>query len=335
MEINILPTRKFFEQDISYIKRNIPPECNLVIPESYTETDLLRYAPITDIFLGSLISKDLCKAAPNLKFIQVPWTGVDNLDFKTIQEIGVTVCNSHSNAYAVAEHAVALMFASAKKISFHDSELRKGNWNRPKPDGSNELSPFSKRISNSKVGIIGFGHIGKTIRDYLEGFKCQFHVVDETVKNKNIVENTTFYSPEETDVVLPILDYVFICVPLTERTRGFINTNFFQNLNDTAILINVSRGEVIDEDALFSALKSKKIAGAGIDTWYNYPKNPNEETFPSTKNPFHELNNITLSPHRSAFIEGELPHLDDVIVNINRAVEGLEPINVISPKRKF
>jgi len=330
MEIKVLPTRKFFEKDIQYIKERLHPGCELLMPDSYAESDLIKLAAQADIFLGPVISKALCKAAPKLQFIQVPWTGVDNLDFSLIAELGIKVCNSHSNAYAVAEHAIALMLDVAKKIAYHDAELRKGNWNRPKPDSSNEITPFSKRISNSNIGIIGYGHIGKTIHKFLSGFGCAFFVIDASVKTNYSNDDTHFFPISETLELLKQLDVLFICVPLTASTRKLVSPNFLNRMNKTAILINTSRGEVIDENALFTSLNTHQLAGAGIDTWYNYPKNQNEPTYPSVNNPFHELKNIVLSPHRSAMIDGELPHLDDAIININRAAKGLEPLNAIS-----
>lgn len=335
MEIKILPTRKFFEKDITYIKSKLSPVCEFIIPHDYSLDTLKKHAHEANIFFGGLISKELCSEAPKLKFIQVPWTGVDNLNFKEIEEIGITVCNSHSNAYAVAEHAISLLFDIAKKISYHDVELRKGNWNRPKQDGVNEVSPFSRRISNSKIGIIGFGHIGKTIKEFLSGFSCEFHIVDATINDKYENGNSTFYPIIQIDELLPFVDFIFISVPLTEKTNSFINAEFFSKLNNSAILINISRGEVINEDALYYALINNQISGAGIDTWYNYPKNSLEPTFPSLKNPFHGLKNLVLSPHRSAFIDGELPHLNDAIDNINRAAKGLDPLNIVSTLNKY
>lgn len=335
MEIKVLLTRKFFEQDIQYLKQHLNPDCKLIVPDSYLEEDLLKMAKDTDVFLGPVISEKLCLVAQNLKFIQIPWTGVDNLNFSEIEKIGVTVCNSHSNAYAVAEHAIALMMDVAKKIAYHDAELRRGNWNRPKQDGSNELSPFSMRVSNKNVGILGYGHIGKAIHEFLRGFKCTFYISDSSIK-KSEVENGNFYfNPLHNDEFLNQVDFLFICVPLTNSTRGFINEGFISKLKKSAILINTSRGEVIDENALFEALKNGMICGAGIDTWYNYPNKAGDVVFPSEKNPFHTLNNLTLSPHRAAFIENELPHLDDAIMNLNRATEGKPPLNIISTKNKF
>lgn len=335
MEIKVLLTRKFFDQDIHYLLEKLNAECHLIIPEDYSESNLIKLAEDADVFFGATISEKLCHAAPNLKFIQIPWTGVDNLNFEEIEKIGVTVCNSHSNAYAVAEHAITLMLDAAKKITYHDTELRKGNWNRPKMDGSNEISPFSLRVSNKNVGILGYGHIGKAIHEFLSGFKCTFYISDFSFQKTAIENGNYFFSPEQTDDYLKFMDFVFVCLPLTKETKGYINQALLSKLKRTSILINTSRGEVIEEDDLYYALKEGIINGAGIDTWYNYPKISSEKTFPSKKNPFHELKNLVLSPHRAAFIENELPHLDDAIANLNRASEGNPPLNIISTKNKF
>lgn len=335
MEIKILPTRKFFEKDIEYIKSKISSECEFLIPDNYSVDALKKYATEANVFLGGLISKELCAAASKLKFIQVPWTGVDNLNFKEIAEIGIPVCNSHSNASAVAEHAISMMLAAGKKISFHDAEMRKGNWNRPLPDGSNSISPFSKRIYGSNVAIVGYGHIGKLIHKMLVGFNCNFKIVDAADFSEKKDKRTTFYKPSSLNEVLPQSEFVFISVPLVESTKDMVNRDFFTEMKSSAILINISRGEVINENDLFNTLKTNTIAGAAIDTWYNYPKNALEPTLPSVVNRFEELENLVMSPHRSAMIEGELPHLDDAIDNLNRAAKGLKPINIISVKNKY
>lgn len=334
MEINVLLTKKFFEEDITYLNQSLLPEVKLIIPKDYGEENLLKYATDANVFLGGLISEPLCDASPNLKFIQIPWTGVDNLNFDTIQKIGVRVCNSHSNATAVAEHALALLFDAAKKISYHDHELRQGNWNRPKTDNTNEVSPFSKKISGKKIGIIGYGHIGKRIQTFLSGFNCEFYISSTSIKQKYSEGNKYFYPSDSFDAIC-FVDYLFICVPLTDKTKGFMNKNVFDSMKNSSVLINTSRGEVLNEVDLYNALKNNDISGAGIDTWYNYPKNSNEPTMPSLKSHFWELDNIVMSPHRAGFIENELPHLDDAIININRTVYGFEPFNIISLKNKY
>ena len=336
MAVNVVLTRKFFDADLQFIKNGVKEGANIIIPDAFTEDDLMKYAPDADIFFGPVISKPLCEAAKHLKFIQVPWTGVDNLNFDLIREIGVKVCNSHSNAYAVAEHALALMFDAAKKISYHDRLMRTGDWNRPKPDKSNVVAPFSKRVSMSQVGIIGYGHIGKIIRQYLSAMDCKFHIADISVSEKNTEDCALFYPINSLVELLSNVDYVFLCVPLTAETRGFFGQKQFEAMREDAIMINTSRGEIVDEAALYDALSNKRIGGAGMDTWYNNPKNPFDTNCkPSLNYPFESLDNLVLSPHRAAMIAGELPHLDDAVMNINRTIDGLEPLNVVSADKKF
>ncbi len=336
MAINVLLTRKFFPADIRHIQDGVRPGCKLIIPEAFSEEDLLPYAKDADIFFGPVISKRLCAAADHLRFIQVPWTGVDNLNFDLIREIGVKVCNSHSNAYAVAEQAVALMMDAAKKLSYHDRTMRAGDWNRPKPDGSNKVSPFSKRISGSRSCIVGFGHIGRLIQQYLSGFGCTFSIADISVTEPRQEGDVSFFPMDRLDDALNGADFVFLCVPLTDQTRGFWGDAQFRQMGQEAILINTSRGEIVDEDALYRALSGNLIAGAAMDTWYNNPKNPFDISCPpSLAHPFQELDNLVLSPHRAAMIAGELPHLDDAILNINRTIEGLDPLNVVSIDNRF
>lgn len=335
MAVNVLLTRKFFDADIQYIKNNVKEGCNLIIPDAFTEDVLVESAKDADILLGPVISKAVCAAAPHLKFIQVPWAGVDALNFDLIREIGVKVCNSHSNAYAVAEHAIALMLDSAKKIAYHDRNMRDGEWNRPKPDKSNVISPFSKRVSGSTVGIIGYGHIGRLIKQYLSAFGCKFIVADAFFTESRQEDGISFFTMNEINTVLNNSDYLFLCVPLTATTREFFGMSEFAEMKNSAILINTSRGEIVHEGSLYEALYNNMIAGAAFDTWWNNPKNPFEKAVPSLSYPFEKLGNLILSPHRAAMVEGELPHLDDAILNINRTIDVLEPLNEVSVDKKF
>jgi len=334
--MKVLLTKPFFEKDLQYIKARLHDNIELIIPSDFQEESLISKACEADILFGGFISEKLLQASIVLKFIQIPWTGVDNLNFDLLKKYKVTVCNSHSNATIVAEHAVTLMLDASKKISYHDRLLREGNWNRVKPEYSNEINPFSKLISGSHVGIIGFGAVGKKIYSLLQGFKCSFKVFtkNEVDLNKDY-SKTNYFQPSDISHEAYDLDVIFVCVPLTKETMGSINTRFLSSMNPKAILVNISRGEVILEADLYNALKQKIIAFAAIDTWFNYPKINNEVTFPSLKYDYHLLNNLVLSPHRAGYAEGSFPHLDDAIENLNRSEEGRDLINIVSLTNKY
>jgi phosphoglycerate dehydrogenase-like enzyme len=329
--MNILLTKKMMSQDIAYIQSGLSSDIKLIFPESYDEATLVNNVSKAEVLLGGFFSEGLLSHARNLKFAQIPWTGVDNLDFDLLRKHNVVVCNSHSNSEVVAEHAVAMMMDAAKKLSYHDREMRKGNWNRLFPDTQNNISPFSQKISGSKIGIIGFGAIGQSIVNMLKGFSCSFHVftrsglIAEEFKNK-----VEWFKIKDFIDKAKELDVVFVAIPLTKETQGIIDKHFFNAMSANSILINISRGQVLNPTHLYDVLLNKQIGGAAIDTWYNYPSPSNPMVFPSLEFPFHELDNIILSPHRAGYIDSGFPHLDDAIENLNRFVKGESLKNIIS-----
>lgn len=329
--MKVLLTKDFLPGDLDYISMRLLPGIELVSPRSYDDLSLRELAPEADVLLGGYVSEILLSYATKLKFIQIPWTGIDNLDFELLGKHNITVCNSHSNAGVVAEHAVAMMFDAAKKITYHDKLLRQGKWNRVNPGRSNEISPFSSMVSKSKVGVVGFGAIGRKIFEFLKGFDCIFKVFNkEEVMFRKEMCNLTVFPTSAIHSELNDLDYVFVAVPLTPSTRKMINKDFLSSMNREAVLINISRGEVVNEKDLYDAVYTKSIAFAAIDTWFNYPTHDMPEVFPSADFDFHLLDNIVLSPHRAGYMKAGFPHLDDAIENLNRFYQGKSLINVVS-----
>lgn len=333
MSLKVLLTRKFSQTDILFLKERLESDITLVEPRDYDETSLVKEVSDIDVLFGPFISEKLLIEAKRLKFIQIPWTGVDSLNYNLLRKYSLTVCNSHSNSAAVAEHAVALMMAASKKIAYHDRIMRKGNWNKVFNDS--QITPFSKPVTNSNIGFIGFGAIAKNIYSITQGFGCNYYAFTNTGKAINSYMDVEFKTFSLFKKNARNLDYLFICVPLTNSTRGFINREILNCLSTKCILINISRGEVIDEESLFRALNERIIHGAGIDTWYNYPNKDNPQVFPSKNYNFHLLDNLILSPHRAGYLEGDFPHLNDAIENLNRANNGLELINRISIEKEY
>jgi phosphoglycerate dehydrogenase-like enzyme len=329
--MKVLLTKKMMSQDIEYIQSNISPNIQLVFPASYDESMLINYVPDAEVLFGGFFSEGLLSNAKKLKFAQIPWTGVDNLDFGLLSKHNVVVCNSHSNSEVVAEHAVAMMMDAAKKISYHDREMREGNWNRLFPNTQNIISPFSKKITGSTIGIIGFGAIGQHIVNMLQGFSCSFHVFTRSgVVAEEFKSKVQGFQIKDFLDKAKELDVVFVAIPLTKETQGMIDENFFNAMSEHSILINISRGQVLNPAHLYDALHNKQIGVAAIDTWHNYPSQSNPKVFPSLEFPFHELDNIILSPHRAGYVDSGFPHLDDAIENLNRAIVGEPLINVVS-----
>jgi phosphoglycerate dehydrogenase-like enzyme len=329
--MKVLLTKKMMSQDIQYIQSKLSTNIELIFPESYDEATLINNASEAEVLFGGFFSEGLLIRAKNLKFAQIPWTGVDNLDFDLMRRYNVVVCNSHSNSAVVAEHAVAMMMDASKKLTYHDREMRAQNWNRIFPDTQNKISPFSKKITGSKIGIIGFGAIGQNIMTMLQGFNCKFHVFTRsgTVAERFRSKVFVFQIKDFVDIAQD-LDVVFVAIPLTNETNGMIDGRFFNSMSEQSILINISRGGVLNPAHLYYALINKEIGAAAIDTWYNYPTQSNPKVFPSLEFPFHELDNIILSPHRAGYVDSGFPHLDDAVDNLNRSVKGVPLKNIIS-----
>lgn len=333
--MKVLLTHPFLPADINYIKERIVKGIEIIIPHDFDEMTLISYAYDVDVLFGGFISRPLLESAQKLSFIQIPWTGIEKVNIELLIEKKIILCNSHSNSLVVAEHAIALMMDAAKRLSYHDRLLRKGYWNRPGINNEFNVSPFSSQIYNSNVCIIGFGAIGSKIARLLSGFNCKIHVVSKEWNSKDIFDSITYYYPHCLEKVLPYQKFVFISVPLTKETINMVDDNFFNLMSPDSILINISRGEIIDERALFYALSSKKIAFAALDTWYNYPSKNEPFVFPSKKFPFHTLDNIVLSPHRAGFSEDGFPHLDDAIDNLNAFFKGEKLKNIVDFNKRY
>jgi phosphoglycerate dehydrogenase-like enzyme len=329
-KIKILLTRELSPVEIDYINKNLDENYILILPEKYTEEELLKNVEDADILLGDTITKSILDKGTKVKLIQVPWAGVERLDFDVLSDYNIPVCNSHSNALCVAEYGVGLLLSIAKKIPYHDKLLREGNWNRNyNKENDGRLSPYSSYITNKTVGFIGYGNIAKNMAKLMRGFNCKYMAIVSN-RERQYEELDFVGDVEDLDYVLSNSDYVVVAAALTKETRGMLNINNLTKMKKTGYIINISRGKIIDEESLYYVLENKLIAGAAIDTWYNYPMNSKEVTYPSKKFDFHKLDNIIISPHRAAQIIGEVPYLDDAIYNINEFSKNRNYINKLN-----
>jgi len=176
----------------------------------------------------------------------------------------------------------------------------------------------------------------KGVHRLLAGFNPEISVVNRSGQLASTDGSVQVYSFEQILTALEGADAVFIAVPLTPGTKGLFNESCFKALNENSIVINVARGTVIDEQALYQALVEQAIYGAGIDTWCNYPK-PGESTntWPSQHHSFQEFKNLVMSPHRAGYVDSGFPHLDDAIQNLNNLYEDKPLINRLSVEQRY
>ena len=325
--VKCLLTRRFWDQDLQYLREHVSPRIEFVVPEGYSPDILIRFAADVEIFLGDVPDVAVLDAAKNLRLIQIPWTGVDQLDFDLLQTRAFQVCNSHSNSRSVAELGVALLLACFKQIPSHDAALRRGDWRRP--GASNFIMP--ELLSGKTVGLLGFGAVGRQWARMLSGFDVVLHAMASSSRSEDSLD---VVGPDQLDRLCAESDVLMVSLALTPQTKGMLGKHQFALMKPSAYIINMSRAAILEEAPFFEALKTGQIAGAGIDVWYQYPRRGDSNADVS-RFPFVTLPNVVLSPHRGGLAKGELPHLVDVVKNLNRWADEKPLVNKVDCKRGY
>lgn len=257
--------------------------------------------------------------ADNLKIVFVPYTGINNFPVEALKNKGIALSNSHANTKYVAEFAIALTLSVMCRLRKFDTDLRKGEWNR-----KGIYSMYWDSIQGKTAGFLGTGSMALHIAELLKSFKC--NVIGYNRKGfKPDIFDSLLASPEQ---LISKSDIVYNCLPLTKYTENMIDAELLSRM-EGKFLISMGRGKTINEEALYNALKSGQIKGAGIDVWYDYPAERNPVTMPSSL-PFHELDNIIMTPHCSSHtIPAEKADIDETMYNIKKYIEKGEIHNEI------
>ena len=267
-----------------------PPELTLKFADSYDRAEQMRLAAEADFLIAGRaeINAEMIEAARKLRFIQKWGIGIDRLDVEAARKRGIPVAiASGSNSNPVSEHAILLMLATLRRLPLVDSAARKGVWM------SQEMRSVARQLTGRTVGIVGFGNIGRLVSLKLRGFETRNLYFD--VRQADKVSERAFnvtYRP--LDALLAESDVVTLHAPLTAATRHLINAETLARMKPTAILINTGRGGLIDEKALYDALKAGTILGAGLDVF-------DEEPVPEN-HPLLGLENVVITPHSSGAV---------------------------------
>lgn len=329
--IKVLLSRFFYQTDLDFISKHVP-EVKFLNTKKF-DNDSLIYASENgvDIILGPPPADEvLASLKAKLSFIQIPWTGVESISFESCIKHSIAVCNSHGNASAVAEMALSLILSTLKLIPYHDKELREGQWHRP----GDECGFFPPRMLHGlTVGYFGFGQINKSLDKLISGFDLNRIAFVSSPRDGSSKE-PLFFSGNGFEQFISDSDIIIIGAPLTDDTNNKFNLATFNQMKSSAILINVSRGKIVNESDLYRALNDKLISGAGIDTWYKYPSRGESSTEPSEYS-FAHLDNVVMSPHRSGFVADDYPHLHDVISNFKNYLNGGKLLNHINLKEGY
>tara|TARA_B100001057_G_scaffold292129_1_gene292189 strand:- start:965 stop:1921 length:957 start_codon:yes stop_codon:yes gene_type:complete len=278
---------KIHKDGLDIIEKN--PEYEYELISDVSEENLIKKLPDYDActLRVSKLNENILKHCPKLKVISRHGVGFDNVDLHYIKENNITLLiTATANAVAVAEHVIYLMLSISKSISQYDKEVRLGNFKK------NASSIETLELFNKEVLIVGFGRIGKRLIKRCLGFEMKVNVYDPFV-SKDIISQFGGNKIDNLNNGLKSCDYLSLHIPLTEKTKNMINSSKLKSMKKNAIIINTSRGGVINEIDLNNALNEKVIFGAGLDV---FKKEPVDKDNPLLKN-----NKALLSPHSATF----------------------------------
>ena len=305
----------------------------LALLERYLDTDW-RIA-IVDEYVDSAFANALLDAdaiismdwhwsfsAPRLKLMQLPGAGTDGIEFDQVPATA-TVCNVYGHDIGIAEYVMAGILELTIGLRAMDRALRQDRWT-----GSYVCGPRHGELFGQTLGIVGYGRIGREVARRARAFGMRVIACSRTAKvNDEFAERID--AMDRFDRLLGEADFIVVAAPLTNATQGLVDEAAFAKMKPSAVIVNVARGAIIDEAALYGALKIKRIAGAVIDTWYHYPKQGEDHRKPASL-PFRELDNIIMTPHASGWTNNlTARRCQSIADNLNRLARGEALINVV------
>lgn len=288
--------------------RGLPATILPTPPKNHEE--LIRQVADAAIFTTRFIpvTAAVIDACPNLRYIVAPTAGYDWIDVAHAAKRGVQVvhCPTH-NSRAVAEHAFALTLAVMRRLTEAAASVTHGDF-LPRA--------FTGQEANGKMmAIIGYGRIGRTVGALAEAFGLNVHGA------------TSATSPTELDSLLQQADIIMLCLPLTSSTQQILNAQRIASLKKSAVIVNVGRGGLIDELALYDALHRGAIGGAGLDVFHDEPANGGKVT-PLTRK-LASLPNVVVTPHIGGNTHESLRRLGDEFYDVLSSCAQGKPINLV------
>lgn len=291
---------------------------NRVLSKDELKTHVAGVDAILSLLTDKIDGEVLDAAGPQLRIVANLAVGYDNIDIQAAKQRNVMVTNTPGVLTdAVAEHAIALLVTAAKRIVEADRYIRSGQFKQWEPLGF--LGP---QLTGKTIGVVGLGRIGSVVAQIAQkGYQMKVLYYD-IKRNEDFEKEVSALYMASVDELLPLCDFVSIHVPLLDSTHHLINAERLAKMKKSAILVNTSRGPVVDEQALVEALKSGQIAYAGLDVF---------EHEPELTQGLSELPNVVLTPHiASATIEAREAMAELAAESIIVALSGQTPTNLVS-----
>ena len=270
--------------------------------------------------IGDKIDASLLSAASsNLKLIANYGAGYDHIDIKTALQRGIIVTNTPSVLTTdTADMTMALILAIPRKLREGHEEMQSGTWK-----GWSPSAMIGMRITGKKLGILGMGRIGQAIAKRAKAFDLDINYHNRRRLHENIEKSLSATYWEDLEEMLATVDILVVSASLNQSSLYLLNSKYLGKMKPTAYLVNISRGEIIDQRALVRQLKEGRLGGAGLDVY------DSEEVIGSD---FKSLKNVFLLPHMgSSTLEGRIEMGEKVIINIKTYLDGHRPPDQIVP----
>jgi phosphoglycerate dehydrogenase-like enzyme len=305
------------------VRARLAVPCDVVLAD---ERDIVAQMPKVDVLVSLAFTAAMGAAAARLRLVQVPGAGTDRIDRAALPG-GASLANAYGHEAGIAEYVLGAMLTWSRGFGRLDASLRRGRWEAA---WSHDAPPPPvPELRGKTLGILGYGRIGQAVARRARGFDMEIRAIRRQPRGTSAEGLAFLGGPESLDETLRASDYLAVTLALTPETRGLLGARELSLMKQSATIVNVARGEVIDEDALYGALAGGALAGAALDVWYRYPTGPGP-TLPGRR-PFHELPNVLMTPHVSGWTEGMLAARAEVIAaNIERVARGEPPLNLVA-----
>ena len=316
LEENVVVTEGFTQEHLSKIQA-VSEEMDIVVPQSEEETR--AEMGDTEIVFGDF-SHEMFEAARELKWVQSIGSGIDGMLFDEFVESDVILTSAKGTVGThLADHAWALLLALTRGIH---TALREKTWRARMP-----IRARSWELAGMTLGVFGLGGTGVEVARRAQGFGMRTLALDtEEVKKPSFVEEV--WSPDRFYDLLEESDVVVICLPLTDETRGVFDAKAFRHMRDHALLINVTRGDIVDGPSLLDALRRGEIGGAGLDT---SPGEPLDDD-----HPLWNMENVVVTPHTAGGSPVRVARIVDVFCdNLRRYLDGRQLTGVIDKRKGY
>ena len=256
------------------------------------------------------------------RLFHAPASGTDAISTALLPtQCSLANCFGHESA--IAEYVMAALLTRHVPLARADQDLRQGQWTF----WAGRQAALRSELGAQTLGLLGFGHIAQAVAHRAKAFGMRVHVANRSPIRHPLVEHS--WTLDDLHAFMASADAVVVSLPLTKDTKGLVNASVLAAMRPDAVLLNVGRGAVIDESALYAALKSRQIGGAVIDTWYQYPTPTQSECAPS-KFDFSGLDNVLMTPHMSGWTTGTVRRRQETLAeNIGRLSRGEPLIHVL------